>query len=165
LYSRQHCATTSLCRHAGGIVRAPWRHSDLPPIVCVNCARDAARCYEVLRWNGKPCDCVPGGAVRIAVSPDGSPWIVDDEGAVFRWLGSRWHRVIGDAVDIAFGADAELLDCRRGRRTARRTGVSLWNGREWDMTDGAANRIAVAPNGLPWLVNIRGGVYPRHVML
>jgi hypothetical protein len=43
-------------------------------------------------------------------------------------------------------------------------GVYRWNGREWDMTDVAAIRITVAPNGLPWLVNIRGGVYP-HVML
>jgi hypothetical protein len=44
-------------------------------------------------------------------------------------------------------------------------GVYRWNGREWDMTDGASIRIAAAPSGLPWLVNIRGGVYPRHVML
>jgi hypothetical protein len=103
--------------------------------------------------------------VHIAVSPDGSPWIVDDEGAIFCWLGSRWHRVIGGAVDIAFGADGNCWIAGRDGGRHGGNGVYLWNGREWDMTDGAANRIAVAPTGLPWLVNIRGGVYPRHVML
>ena len=38
---------------------------------------------------------VAGGAVRIAVEPDGSPWIADNMGAIFARVGTGWWRAPG----------------------------------------------------------------------
>ena len=106
-------------------------------------------------------EAVDGAAIRVAVSPAGEPWIVNDRGYIFRRLGGRWHRVQHGAIDIAFGADGNCWIAGIDGGKHGGNSVYRWNGRDWDKTDGAAVRIAVTPNGLPWLVNIRGGVYPQ----
>jgi hypothetical protein len=119
--------------------------------------------FDVCRWNGSAWDCVDGAATRIAVAGDGLPWIINDRGNIFRRLGGRWHQVLGGALDIAAGADGNVWIAGMDGGRHGGYGVHRWNGREWDSIDGAAIRIGVAPNGLPWLVNIRGNVYRRHV--
>ena len=44
-------------------------------------------------WDG-----VDGGAVRIAVAPDGSPWVVNDAGAIVQRVGNQWQEVPGAAA-------------------------------------------------------------------
>ena len=44
---------------------------------------------------------IPGGAVRLAVDPDGKPWIVNDAGNILHWDGTAWHQLPGVARDIA----------------------------------------------------------------
>ena len=42
--------------------------------------------YPILRWNGiDNWDRVKGAAVRIAVSPEGTPWVVNSKNTIFRW--------------------------------------------------------------------------------
>ena len=43
------------------------------------------------RWNGTAWDRIPGGAVRIAVDPQGAAWIVNDAKTIFRWNGTTWE--------------------------------------------------------------------------
>ncbi len=126
-------------------------------------AKDIPGGHEVLEWTGQGWEEVDGAGVCIAVSPTGEPWIANDKGYIFRRIGGRWHRVQHGAIDIAFGADGNCWIA--GIDGAKHGGNSVyrWNGRDWDKIDGAAIRIGVTPVGLPWLVNIRGGVYPRHL--
>ncbi len=139
-------------RHLGGCRCGVWAIG----------SRDAWR-PDVLRWMGCDWETVVGAAIRVAVSPAGEPWIVNDRGYIFRRLGGRWHRVQHGVIDIAFGADGNCWIAGIDGGKHGGNSVYRWNGRDWDKTDGAAIRIAVTPNGLPWLVNIRGGVYPRHL--
>nr|WP_300146438.1 tectonin domain-containing protein [Propionicimonas sp.] len=125
--------------------------------------KDVDHGHEILRWTGQDWEEVPAptGAVRIAVSPSGEPWIANSRDQIFRYLGGRWYRVMGSAIDLAFGADGNLWIASAHGGGQGGCLVYHWNGREWDKIDGAAVRIAVMPNGMPWLVNIRGHVYPR----
>ena len=58
-------------------------------------------------------DQVDGGAIAIAVGPDGQPWIVNKQGTIFRrtktntgYVDGTWQVVPGQAGDIAIGATA-----------------------------------------------------------
>ena len=114
--------------------------------------------HGIYRWNGSGWDGVDGGAVRIAVAPDGSPWVVNDAGGIFQRAGSQWHQVPGGAHDIGVGADGSVwvvgTDPVPGGH-----GIYRWNGSGWDGVDGGAVRIAVAPDGSPWVVNDAGGIF------
>jgi hypothetical protein len=66
--------------------------------------------FRVMKHNGLTFDQDPltTGAVRIAVSPSGNPWIVNSSGAIFRRTTSdlfsgSWESIPGNAVDIAAG--------------------------------------------------------------
>ena len=119
--------------------------------------------HEILRWTGQNWEVVSGGAVRIAVSPTGDPWVINDRDQIFRRMGGRWYRVRGGAIDIAFGADGNCWINGNDGGGQGGNGVYHWNGRDWDRTDGAGMRIAVQNNGMPWMINIRGNVYSRHL--
>ena len=40
--------------------------------------------YEIFKWNGTTWNQVDGGAVRIAVSPGGTPWVVSANGSIWK---------------------------------------------------------------------------------
>jgi hypothetical protein len=37
---------------------------------------------------------VPGGAVRIAVGPDGQPWVINDAGNILRRVYGTWEEIL-----------------------------------------------------------------------
>jgi hypothetical protein len=91
---------------------------------------------------------------RIAVAPDGAPWVADFPGfhgaGIHRLNGTAWEQVPGGpAADISIGADGSvwIID---GWNIA----ASYWTGFEWvtfDYPPGTSARsIAVDHNGLPW---------------
>jgi hypothetical protein len=53
---------------------------------------------------------VSGGGLRIAVGPDGIPWLVNRDGNIYRGEpdGSDWHSIDGCAHDIAVGGDGSV---------------------------------------------------------
>ncbi|MDB5135184.1 MAG: Bacterial Ig-like domain group 2 protein [Mucilaginibacter sp.] len=94
-------------------------------------------------------------AIRVAVSPQGVPWVVNKSHLIFRYNGSTWDQLPGTATDIGIGADGSVFAI--GTQFATATGgyiIMKWNGSAWDtMPDCAGIHIAVAPNGIPWVVN------------
>lgn len=52
----------------------------------------------------------PGGGVRVAVEPAGTPWVIDNSGVVKRLAGANWIPVATEkkAVDIAFDKSGKL---------------------------------------------------------
>jgi hypothetical protein len=97
-----------------------------------------------------------GSGVRIAVSPQGAPWIVDNSNQIFKYSGGAWAQVTGSASDIGIGANGSVFAVSTQVNTI--TGgyaVIKWNGSGWDtMPYSAGVRIAVSPGGIPWVVNL-----------
>ncbi|MDO3626792.1 tectonin domain-containing protein [Mucilaginibacter sp. BT774] len=112
--------------------------------------------YGIYKWiNGglhKLPDCA---AVRVAVSPQGVPWVVNKSNLIFRYNGTTWDQMPGTATDIGIGKDGSVFII--GTQFASVTGgniIQKWNGSGWDtMPDCAGVHIAVDPTGTPWVVN------------
>ncbi|HEY9004370.1 MAG TPA: tectonin domain-containing protein [Mucilaginibacter sp.] len=115
--------------------------------------------YAIYRVDS--CGCrhrlVDVGAIRVAVSPQGIPWVVTKSNLIFRYnAGTKaWDQMPGTATDIGIGADGSVFII--GTEFATITGgniIEKWNGSGWDkMADCAGIRIAVDPTGTPWVVN------------
>jgi len=116
--------------------------------------------FGIWRWAGSNWVQVDGGAVRIAVDGRGEPWVVNSEGRIFHRRANAWRELPGRAIDIGAGAGSEVwvvgTDSVPGGSSLFR-----WNGSQWDKVDGAAARIAVGPDGNPWVVNNEGRIYRR----
>jgi hypothetical protein len=72
---------------------------------------------------------------------------------------NEWRRLPGAANDIGVGADGSVwvigVDNAPGGH-----GIYRFNGSNgWDKVNGGAVRIAVEPNGNPWVVNASGGIF------
>ncbi|GGH17631.1 hypothetical protein GCM10007352_27880 [Mucilaginibacter phyllosphaerae] len=101
------------------------------------------------------------GAVRVAVSPLGMPWVVNKAHKILKYNGTGWDELPGLATDIAIGANGSVFTI--GTIEVSPTGgnnIMRWTGTAWeDMLDCAGTRIAVTPAGIPWVVNKSGLVY------
>jgi hypothetical protein len=95
------------------------------------------------------------GAFRVAVSPQGIPWVVTKSNLIYKYNGSSWNQMPGTATDIGIGADGSVFII--GTEFATITGgntIEKWNGSGWTkMVDCAGVHIAVDPAGTPWVVN------------
>ncbi|HEX5041713.1 MAG TPA: hypothetical protein VFV75_02345 [Candidatus Polarisedimenticolaceae bacterium] len=119
---------------------------------------------SIHRWTGSGWKPVPGGAVRIAVDPDGNPWVVNDAGAVYRRTKSKWEdvpplpapgpRATAPALDVGIGADGTVWVLGRGGALYR------WSGSAWTTFEGRGDGVALAvgPKGEPWIVSATGDV-------
>ena len=63
-----------------------------------------------------------------------------------------WEQVPGSAVDIAFGGNGVLY------MTGSDSGIYKWEEDDWVEIEGYGQRIGVAPDGTPWIVNDLGWV-------
>lgn len=113
--------------------------------------------YQVYRWNGSGWDGSDGGAYRIAVDPNGVPWVRDLSGNIYRkgdnnpFISGTWQVLPGQARDIGIGANEAVW---RVGLNALGDGwqVSRWNGSDWDPSDGGAASVSVTPSGIPWVL-------------
>ena len=93
----------------------------------------------------------PGGGVRVAVTPEGIPWVIDNSGVVKQLVGGNWTPLATEkkAVDLAFDKSGKLW-------------VILEDGRvmnSWDLKtfkeqfEGPKNalRITALPEGLMFI--------------
>lgn len=117
--------------------------------------------HVIARWDGRPAwNRIDGGAVRVAVGPDGQPWVINDNQSIFRRVGNSWENVPGAAQDIGVGADGSVWVVG----TEPSPGgfqVWKWDGAAWSLIEGGAVRIAVGPDGLPWVINNNLKIYRR----
>ncbi len=109
--------------------------------------------FTIHRWNGTAWDKIPGGAIRIAVDPQGAAWVVNDAKTIFRWNGTTWEVVAGDAIDVGIGADGTVW-VLNGSGIPQR----FANG-SWTAIDGRGSAIAVGPKGAPYVVGTNGAVF------
>jgi hypothetical protein len=116
--------------------------------------------YTVYQRNGSGWLPTDGYARHVAVAPDGTPWVVKDNGEIYRRTGGQWQRLPGLARDIGVGADGTAWAIGLNPMPGG-FGVFRWNGSNWTQIDGGAVRIAVTPTGTPWAVNDRGEIFNR----
>lgn len=120
---------------------------------------------RIYRWTGTGWAEAPGngGARDVAVAPDGTPWVVNEEGRIYRLEGDGWREVPGGrlAWRIDIGADGSVWVI--GREEAARGGNKIyrWTGAGWAEVDGGAHEVAVGPDGTPWVVNDVCEIYRR----
>lgn len=120
----------------------------------------------------------PGGAIRIAADPanhGNQPWVVNDQGQVFRWNGSiqNWDNVNACATDIGVGTDDSVwvIGCDSapgGFHIYKFTGSSVPCSQNcWTQADDGALQISVGPKApddgtnVPWVINNSGQVRRR----
>jgi hypothetical protein len=119
--------------------------------------------YGIYKWvNGQLKKLPDCAAIRIAVSPQGVPWVVNKSHLIFRYNGTTiWDQMPGTATDIGIGADGSVFAI--GTQDVSPTGgynIMKWNGTGWTtMSDCAGIHIAVDPHGTPWVVNRSGVVF------
>jgi len=117
--------------------------------------------FTIHRWDGGNWPAVDGGAVRIAVAPDGHPWVVNDAGQIYERVGDIWKIRPGSAKDIAVGADGSVWVIGTIPGNGGFT-IHRWNGSDWDHPiDGYGVRIAVDHLGRPWVVNDVHQIFQR----
>ncbi len=117
--------------------------------------------YGIYNWTGSNWQQVSGGALRIAVDPNGLPWVVNRSANIYRRNGNNWTIMPGSAYDIGIGANGSVwvigTDPVPGGY-----GIYNWTGSNWQKVSGGGLRIAVDPNGIPWVVNQGGNIYRRN---
>jgi hypothetical protein len=102
---------------------------------------------------------VPGAGMRIAVEPDGNPWIVNDSKAIYRWDGAKFVLMPGTAYDIGIGANGVVWVIGTNPLSGGYD-IFKWNGKGWaNVPGGAGVRIAVDPRGNAWVVNDKRAIY------
>lgn len=116
--------------------------------------------FGVFRWNGSGWTQIDGGALRIAIAPPGIPWVINDRGEILSRNGNLWQLRPGFAHDIGIASTGAIF-VTGGHLVPGGYAIFRWNGSSWIQTDGGARRVAVAPNGRPWVVNDRGEVYSQ----
>lgn len=94
-------------------------------------------------------------AVRVAVSPQGVPWVITSSNQVLKYVNGAWQTMPGNASDIGIGADGSIFAISTVVYSPSGGFTILkWNGSAFTtMTDCSGIHIAVGPNGIPWVVN------------
>lgn len=113
--------------------------------------------WRIFKLNGSTFEEVGGLATRISVDTNGNPWVVNENGAVFRRENNEWIHIPGvSAKDIGAGIGAIWV-------TDKEDGIYKWipstNG--WKQIDGLAQHITAGKNGLPLVVNTTNEIYKR----
>ena len=122
-------------------------------LLCTTSSAQRPKDVEIYQWNGSGFTKVPGAiGVRIAVGPNGAPWMVRANGQIFRKVRDGYRRMPGTAIDIGVGGDGSAWIIGQDN------GVYRWTGRIWEpyMAEGVA--ISVDEDGDPWIVNASGQI-------
>jgi kumamolisin len=126
--------------------------------------------FPIYHWSRAGQRLLPSkGAIRIAVDPQGFPWVITWQMEVFRWTAFGWQSlpslprqsalVPGEGVDIGIGANGSVWVVTNP--PTQEPSIFHWNGRSWDAVEGAAVATSVRPDGLPWIVTPYAEIYVR----
>ena len=115
--------------------------------------------YGIFYWNGSGWIFAGGYAIRVSVAPDGTPWVVNNEGKIFRLVNGSWQQLPGLASDIGIGANGAVWITGLGGNATGGYGIFYWNGSDWVFTNGYAVSVDVAPDGTPWVCNSEGKIF------
>lgn len=99
---------------------------------------------------------IPGGALDIAISPEGNLWIIGSNQGIYYYNSKKgdWTQVSGGAVKIAVGPNNTPWVVNAGH------GIYQWNGQGgWNQLPGAALDIGVGGEGSVWIIGTDNVLY------
>jgi peptidoglycan hydrolase-like protein with peptidoglycan-binding domain len=124
---------------------------------------------SILNWRNVP---FPRHAKFIAVGPLNRPWVIATDDTIWRYGGGSWDQKPGTAVDIGVaqwfnpGGQEETYIISHEGCLPNTDGciIKHWNPAlagpaGWVSIDGRGSRIAVGPEGYPWVVQPSGAIY------
>jgi hypothetical protein len=114
--------------------------------------------YGIWRWTGSSWASVPGGAITIAVDPNGNPWVANSAHRIYHWNGQSWDLYPGLANDLSVGANGSVWAVGT-TPVAGGYGIWRWPGSSWASAPGGAVTIAVGPNGNLWVINFAHRIF------
>lgn len=120
--------------------------------------------YAISYWKDDRWIQVDGGARRIAVGPDGSPYIVTGVGSIYHRVNDSWQQLPGQASDIGVGAEGTVWIVGTNPVPGG-FGVYYFDGAGFRPVDGGATNIAVGPDGMPWVTNTDKRIFVREVSI
>lgn len=119
--------------------------------------------HGIWRWDPGGWTHFPGGGERIAVDPQGRPWVVNAAKQVWAWDGYNWILTPGPpdaanpgsdlgATDIAVGGDGSVYVIGTDPQGG---GFGIWrySGGTWQELPGGGTRVAADAAGNPWVAN------------
>lgn len=113
--------------------------------------------FGIFKFTGSGWSSVEGGAVRIAVGPDGQPWVVNSEGQSFRRTSNRWQKLPGAlGRDIAVGAKGAAYMVGTNPAGPKDFGLWKWSGSAWSPISGQGLRVSVGADDAPHVVDSNG---------
>jgi len=131
----------------------------------LGCQADARGDYQLFRTTGSSWQFMGNGAGKqIAVSPEGTPWVIDHAGTVKKWNGASFVAVSigGCATSIGVGAkdNVWITGCSASAdHSIYHLAGNPWGRASWRLMPGAAIIAKVSENGVPWVVNSHGGIF------
>jgi hypothetical protein len=123
--------------------------------------------HYIYEWQNSQWVLQPGAASQIAISPQGIPWAINHLGQIFYWNGSAFELAPGDGCATSIGVGPAtranrygvpwVIGCNGGDNA--NGGIYELQGSTWVLQPGAANQIAVSPEGVPWVVSVGGHIF------
>ncbi len=128
---------------------------------------DSGGDHYIYQWQNSNWVQQSGAGTQIAISPEGIPWVINRLGEIFYWDGSAFELAPGGGCAISIGVGPSssgdphgtpwVIGCNGGKST--NGGIYYLNGSTWVRSSGAANQIAVSPEGIPWVIQANGNIF------
>ena len=107
---------------------------------------------------------IPGSAVDIAGDPSGNLWATSSDSTIYKWNGSSWQLMPGQASHIAIGGNGTVWALSPSSScNSSAGGCSIYRstdgGQTYTQIPGYANSISADANGNAWITNDSGSIY------
>ncbi len=98
---------------------------------------------------------IPGGASFVAAAPDGSIWVLSNQGAgpdqsIWHYAGGAWSNISGGGTRLAVAPDNSIWVINAAGGIYHYTG-------SWTQIAGGASDISVGPDGSVYVISNQGG--------
>ncbi len=98
---------------------------------------------------------LPGGGIFVAASPDGSIWVLSNQGpgpdqSIWHYANGNWSNISGGATRLAVAPDNSLW------AVTAAGGIYHYTG-SWTQIAGGASDISVGPDGSVYVISNQGG--------
>ena len=99
---------------------------------------------------------IPGAAVNVAASPDGSIWVLSTQGgpvdkAIYKYQNGTWTNIPGAAMRLAVGPDNALWAVNSAG------GIYRYFNNAWTTIAGGASDISIGPDGSVYVISNQNG--------
>ena len=142
----------------GSTIGDPW---------VLGTGKTSAGDYYVYQWRNSSWVRTVGAGLQIAVSPQGYAWVITHLGTMYYWNGSTFVLAPGNGCATSIGVGPNAYGSQYGDPwIIGCDGSDIFNGSiyqlqgsAWVKQPGAANQIAVSPQGVPWVLTSTGSIF------